>query len=120
MAKGGSQPDYRHNRAFKTMNRPLSFVQIDTRQAKISRDFAWKNEYERPIYFTELRDNRYACSWCQLDGRYLFLIPSPHSHVQIRQVRYPQDAEIIGRVTVITMRIAETRSRSSDPLLNLR
>jgi transcriptional regulator with XRE-family HTH domain len=96
--------------------RPGSFVQIDTRQTKISRDFARRNEYERPIYFTELRNNRYACSWCQLDGNYLFLIPSPQSHVEIRQFRYPQDAEIIGRVTVITMRIAETDSASTGEL----
>jgi transcriptional regulator with XRE-family HTH domain len=89
--------------------RPGSFVQIDTRQTKISRDFVWKNEYERPIYFTELRDNQYACSWCQLDRGYLFLIPSPQSQAPIRQVRYPDDAEIVGRVTVITMRIAELR-----------
>jgi transcriptional regulator with XRE-family HTH domain len=89
--------------------RPGSFVQIDTRQTKISRDFVWKNEYERPVYFTELRDNRYACSWCQLDRGFLFLIPSPQSHVPVRQVRYPHDAEIVGRVTVITMRIAELR-----------
>jgi transcriptional regulator with XRE-family HTH domain len=89
--------------------RPGSFVQIDTRQTKISNDFGRKSEYERPVYFTELRDNRYACSWCQLDGNYLFLIPSPQSLVGIRQFRFPQDADIVGRVTVITMRIAESR-----------
>ena len=91
------------------MVNPDSFVQIDTRQTKISRDFVWKNKYERPIYFTELRDNQCACSWCQLDRGYLFLIPSPQSQAPIRQVRYPDDAEIVGRVTAITMRIAELR-----------
>ncbi|HWR15466.1 MAG TPA: helix-turn-helix transcriptional regulator [Terriglobales bacterium] len=90
--------------------RPGTIVQIDTRQTKVSRDFVSRNEYERPIYFTELRDNQYACSWCQLDGNYLFLIPSPQSRVGIRQFRYPQDAEIIGRVTVITMRISSRLS----------
>ena len=92
--------------------RPGSFVQIDSRQTKIAKG-AWLSEHNRPVYFTELRDNRYACSWCELDGSQLLLIPSPQSQMQIRHVRYPQDAEIVGRVTVITMRIAEAQPDSS-------
>jgi transcriptional regulator with XRE-family HTH domain len=87
--------------------RPGTFVQIDSRQTKVAKG-VWLNEHDRPIYFTELRDNRYACSWCEIEGNNLFLIPSPRSPVPIRQVRYPQDAEIVGRVTVITMQIAQS------------
>ncbi|MGB8889254.1 MAG: hypothetical protein WCC87_21180 [Candidatus Korobacteraceae bacterium] len=89
--------------------RPGSLVQIDARQTKINKS-VWASEHDRPVYFTELRDNRYACSWCELDGSHLLLIPSPQSQMQIRHVRYPQDAEIVGRVTVVTMRIAEIES----------
>jgi len=86
--------------------RPGSFVQIDSRQNKIAKG-VWLNEHDRPVYFTQLRDNCYACSWCELDGNQLLLIPSPQSQMQVRNVRHPQDAQIIGRVTVVTMRIAE-------------
>jgi hypothetical protein len=89
--------------------RPGSFVQIDARQTKINKD-VWANEHDRPVYFTELRDNRYACSWCELEGSHLLLIPSPQSQMPIRHVRYPQDAEILGRVTVVTMRIADMQA----------
>jgi transcriptional regulator with XRE-family HTH domain len=85
--------------------RPGSFVEIDARQNKV-RTGNWQNEFDRPIYFVELR-NEYACSWCELDGTQLILLPCPQSRGQIRQVRYPADADIVGRVTAVTMRIAE-------------
>lgn len=85
--------------------RPGSFVQIDPRQNKIKTG-DWQNEFDRPIYFIELRDS-YACSWCELRGNQLTLVPYPHSRGQLRQVRYPFDAEVVGRVTAVTMCIAE-------------
>jgi hypothetical protein len=85
--------------------RPGSFVEIDARQNKI-RPGNWQNEFDRPIYFVELRNN-YACSWCELDGNQLLLIPCPQSRGQIRHVRYPAEADIVGRVTAVTMQITE-------------
>jgi hypothetical protein len=85
--------------------RPGSFVEIDARQNKV-RAGNWQNEFDRPIYFVELR-NDYACSWCELDGNQLLLIPCPQSRGQIRHVRYPTEADIVGRVTAVTMRITE-------------
>lgn len=84
--------------------RPGSFVEIDGRQKKIKAG-TWQDEFDRPIYFVELRDC-YVCSWCELDAGHLILVPCPHSRRQIRQVRYPGDADIVGRVTAVTMRIA--------------
>jgi hypothetical protein len=84
--------------------RPGSFVEIDARQKKI-RTGSWQNEFERPIYFVELRDG-YVCSWCEVDGNQLILIPYPRSRAAVRQVRYPADADVVGRVTAVTMRIA--------------
>jgi transcriptional regulator with XRE-family HTH domain len=88
--------------------RPGSFVEIDARQKKI-RTGSWQNEYDRPIYFVELRDS-YVCSWCEIDAGRLMLVPCPHSRGQIRQVRYPGDADIVGRVTAVTMRIAASQN----------
>ncbi len=83
--------------------RPGSFVQIDDRQNKMHAA-VWRTEFDRPIYFIELRDS-YACSWCDLQGGKLTLIPHPLSPRGIRQFAYPSEAEIIGRVTGVAMRI---------------
>lgn len=88
--------------------RPGSFVQIDSRQRKVAA--SWKDEFDRPIYFLELRDG-YVCSWCELQDRQLVIMPTPQSGVRSRQVRYPGDAEIVGRVTAVTMRIADVLPR---------
>lgn len=81
--------------------RPGSVVAIDARQDKV-RMGAWRDERDRPIYFVELR-NGYVCCWCELDGSRLMLIPCPQSPVQVRQVRYPTDGDIVGRVIAVTM-----------------
>lgn len=86
--------------------RPGSFVEIDADQNKVKAG-NWKDEFDRPIYFVELRSG-YACSWCELDGNQLMLVPCPQSRGQIRHLRYPNEADIVGRVTAVTMRIAET------------
>lgn len=84
--------------------RPGSFVQIDATQRKLSPE-RWKTEFDRPIYFVELR-NGYVCSWCQADRGQLIVIPHPHSHQDVRRFDYPSQAEIVGRVTGVAMRIA--------------
>jgi transcriptional regulator with XRE-family HTH domain len=81
--------------------RPGSVVRVDSRQRAI-KTAGWPNEYERPIYFVEMRDGC-ACSWCHLEGSQLFLIPGPLSGQQVRTVRYPVDAEVVGRVTGVVM-----------------
>ena len=96
--------------------RPGSFVEIDERQNRV-KPGNWQNEFDRPIYFVELR-NGYACSWCELDGNQLMLVPCPQSRGQVRQLRYPTEADIVGRVTAVTMRIADvggSQVRESSP-----
>jgi len=85
--------------------RPGSVVAIDVQQNKV-RMGSWRNLRDRPIYFVELRDG-YACCWCELDGNHLILIPCPESPVQVRQVRYPTDGDIVGRVTAVSMSLVE-------------
>jgi hypothetical protein len=87
--------------------RPGSFVEIDVRQKKIDTR-PWPNIFERPIYFIELRGG-YACSWCELQDRHLVLIPSPESGSRVRHMRFRTEADIVGRVTAISMRLAEAR-----------
>jgi transcriptional regulator with XRE-family HTH domain len=83
--------------------RPGSLVQIDSHMNRVH--YAeWRTEFDRPIYFIELRDS-YACSWAELTTSQLTLIPHPLSGSAIRQFAYPQDAEIIGQVTGVAMRL---------------
>jgi transcriptional regulator with XRE-family HTH domain len=93
--------------------RPGSWVEIDLRQTKVTKGI-WISEYDRPIYFVELRGDCYACCWCEVDGNNLLLVPNPKSLTKIRHVRYPQDAEILGRVTAIAMRIADLEAPHSS------
>jgi len=87
--------------------RPGSLVEIDANQRKISTE-KWNTEFDRPVYFVELR-NGYVCSWCQVDRGQLIVIPHPHSHQDVRRFDYPSQAEIIGRVTGVAMRIVSEK-----------
>lgn len=94
--------------------RPGTFVQIDVNQRKILPGPPHTIE-ERPIYFVELRRG-YACSWCEMRQNLLLLVPHPLSPVKTRQLAYPLDGEIVGRVTGVAMRLAEmTPNTLADP-----
>lgn len=77
--------------------RPGSFVQIDPTERKILRN-GWTSEFERPMYFVELRDG-YCCAWCELNQEELLLLPHPLSPCKIQRVVHGVDAEILGRVS---------------------
>ena len=83
--------------------RPGSLVQIDPSQRKIT-SAPWRTEFERPIYFIELRDG-YLCSWCELNRGQLMVIPHPQSRQPVRNFEHPSQAEVVGRVTGVAMRI---------------
>ena len=88
--------------------RPGSVVQIDGNQRKVL-PVKWENEHERPIFFIELR-NEYICSWCEIREGHLLAVPYPNSRCEIRRFPYPHEAEIVGRVTGVAMRLAESHT----------
>src|SRR5216684_4322363 len=45
--------------------RPGSLVLVDPNQQEV-RNSGWNNEYERPLYFVELRDG-FRCCWCRCE-----------------------------------------------------
>lgn len=98
-----------HDYTLWPMLRPGTFVQIDERLRKVN-SFRWRTEFERPIYFVELRDG-YACSWCELQDNQLFLVPHPLSPCCVRKVHYRTEAEIVGQVTGMATRIADAIDR---------
>ncbi len=90
--------------------RPGSFVQIDQRVRKIN-PARWRSEYDRPVYFVELRDG-YACSWCEMQDNELLLLTHPLSPARVRRMTYSVDAEIIGQVTGVAMRLTDALESS--------
>ena len=78
------------------MIRPGALLKIDTSQKKL-KTVAWHNEFERPIFFIELR-NAYACGWCELHTDQLLIIPYHSSPAGVRRFTYLREAEIVGRV----------------------
>ena len=82
---------------------PGSFIQVDE-SANTVAEGTWRSEYERPIYFVEMRDGYTAC-WCSLKGDYLVLQPHPLSPVPVRMLKQSQEVEILGQVIGIAMRL---------------
>jgi transcriptional regulator with XRE-family HTH domain len=84
---------------------PRTFIQIDETKNRVV-EGAWKSEYERPIYFVETRDG-YTCSWCSIQKDGLVLQSHPLSPVAVRMLKHPQEAEVIGQVVGVAMRLGE-------------
>jgi len=83
--------------------RPGSFVQIDDQQ-KLQTHGVSRSEYERPIWFLELRTG-YLCSWCELQHDRIVSIPHPLSPCRTQEFAYPNEVEIVGRVTAVAARL---------------
>lgn len=83
--------------------RPGSLVMVDDRHRRVASN-GWQTEYERPLYFLELHDG-YRCGWCQLRDSVLTLIPHPLSPCAVERFHYPQEAEIVGQVVAVVMRL---------------
>jgi transcriptional regulator with XRE-family HTH domain len=91
--------------------RPGSLLQIDTSQNKLQ-TISWHNEFDRPIYFVELRES-YACGWCELQGNHLLIIPHHSSPASVRRFTYPREAEIGGRVIGYYTRCVDLKCQKS-------
>ena len=90
--------------------RPGSLLQIDTAQNKLQ-SASWHNEFDRPIYFVELRES-YACGWCELQGNQLLIIPHHSSPAIVRRFTFPREAEIVGRVIGYYTRCIDLKCQS--------
>lgn len=92
---------------------PGSFLQIDEAKNEVSSQM-WRSEYERPIYFVETRDFYTAC-WCSLKGDQIVLQPHPLSPAPVRIMKHPQEAEVIGQVVGVAMRLGNWRACATEP-----
>ncbi len=88
---------------------PGSLVVIDDSRRRIV-NTGWNNEFDRPIYFLELR-NGYACAWCSLRDDRLVLQPHPASQCEPEVLAYPEEVEVIGQITEVAMSLDPSRRR---------
>jgi hypothetical protein len=92
---------------------PGSFIQVDEKKNEVV-EGVWRTEYERPIYFVETREG-YTCTWVSIKGEAIILQPHPLSPVQIRVLRHERDAEVIGQVVGIAMRLDRHQAPQRAP-----
>jgi hypothetical protein len=92
---------------------PGSFIQVDEAKNRVV-EGSWHSEYERPIYFVETREG-YTCCWCSMRREEVVLQPHPLSPVPVRILRHPQDAEVIGQVVGVAMKLTEWHGLDPSP-----
>ncbi len=92
--------------------RPGAVVKIDGDHRRVSEE-NWRSEFERPIYFVELRE-AYRCSWCQVDGPRITLIPYPASRVAVQSFSLGSEAEVVGQVVGVAMRLVPPDQSSTE------
>jgi hypothetical protein len=90
---------------------PGTFLQVDESKNEIVLGM-WHSEYERPIYFVETREG-YTCCWCTMKGEDIVLQPHSLSPAPVRILKHPQDAEVIGQVVGIALKLGEWRPLES-------
>jgi len=83
--------------------RPGSFVQVEEQDIPPAR-VVYHSEFDRPIWFLELRDG-YVCSWCEFEPGRVICLPHPLSPARTREFRFPQEADLVGRVTAVAARL---------------
>jgi len=91
------------DRTMDPLIRPGSLLLVDPERDEVFNS-GWNNEFDRPIYFVDTRTS-YSCSWCQLEDGHLILQSHPLSSARPRMLRYPAEAEVIGQVVGLAMRL---------------
>jgi transcriptional regulator with XRE-family HTH domain len=91
------------DRRMQPLLRPGSLVLVDPKLRQVQNS-GWTNEYERPIYFLELRQ-QFRCCWCRREGGQLMLVPHPLSSCAPEVYRIPEEAEIVGQVVGVATRL---------------
>jgi len=88
---------------------PGSLVAIDEKRRKIAVG-GWNSEYDRPIYFFEMRAG-YRCAYCTMQRGQLILQPHPASDQPAEIFEFPRDIEVIGQVVGVAMLLAQRKPR---------
>lgn len=85
--------------------RPGSVVLLDVSVSRMD-DTDWSTEYDRPMYFVDVRDG-YRCGWFHQDRERLMMQPHPLSRCAPESWALPAGADIVGRVVAVVTRLNE-------------
>ena len=91
------------------MIRPGSFVQIDESKRHIKNEDA-AHEFDKAVYFIEHRAG-FRCGWCTVQEGLLIVQSHPASSVAPEVYKYPGEAEIVGQVVGLAMRLDQVKRR---------
>jgi transcriptional regulator with XRE-family HTH domain len=86
--------------------RPGALVLVDPQKQRVDDPGGWKNEADRPIYLIDVRSG-YRCCWCVLERGRLALQPHPLSPCIPESYHLPEEAEVVGRVVGVSMRLID-------------
>jgi len=89
--------------------RPGSFVQIDEAKRHVKNEET-AHEFEKAVYFIEHRDG-FRCGWCTVHQGLLIVQSHPASSVAPEVYRFPGEAEIVGQVVGLAMRLDQAKRR---------
>jgi len=85
--------------------RPGSIVLVDASVSHVE-DAEWTTEYDRPMYFVQVRAG-YRCGWFHQEAARLVMQPHPLSRCVPESWRTPEEAEVVGRVVGVVTRLNE-------------
>lgn len=88
---------------------PGSFVQIDETKRRVAKE-GWSHEHERPIYLVEHRTG-FRCGWCTEQNGLLIVMAHSASQLAPDVFRFPGEADVIGQVVAVAMRLDLARRR---------
>jgi transcriptional regulator with XRE-family HTH domain len=89
--------------------RPGSFIQIDEAKRRIL-NRPWSHEHDRSIFFIEHRQG-FRCGWCTERGGLMVVHSPAQSPVGPEIYKYPEEAEIVGEVVGVAMRLDPEKRR---------
>jgi hypothetical protein len=95
------------DRRMTPLLRPGSMVLVDTMVRRI-KEAEWNNEYDRPLYFVELREG-YRCGWFHKSGTQLIMQPHVLSHCAPEAWHMPNEAELVGQVVGVVTYLNKSR-----------
>lgn len=100
------------DRTMYPLLKPGALLMIDGDRREVNSD-GWNNEYERPIYVVELRDG-YLCGWCHVNASQITVVSHPISKVPPRTFSLATEAEVIGQVVAVAMRLLAPQARTTQ------
>lgn len=88
---------------------PGSLLQIDETKRRVAKE-GWSNDHDRPLYLVEHRGG-FRCGWCTEQEGLLIVLGHSASQSTPSVFRYPGEADVVGQVVAVAMRLDVAKRR---------